>query len=68
MKTILEDHVKYLHGRDGGKQADFSRKSLRNSTIGYYNFSYADLNRSNLSGTYFHHNNFTGALFTEANF
>ena len=49
IKEILEKHLLWLKGGDGGERASLSHASLRYASLRYANLSGADLGNANLS-------------------
>ena len=62
LKNILDKHLKWLRGENGGKRADLSRADLSRANLSGANLSRADLSRANLSGA-----NLSEADLSEAN-
>ena len=50
LKAILEDHVKYLRGEEGGARADLSNTDLHRADLRNTDLSGANLSKTNLSG------------------
>ena len=49
LKNILDKHLKWLRGENGGKRADLSRANLSGANLSRANLSGADLSWANLS-------------------
>ena len=62
LKNILDKHLKWLRGENGGKRADLSRANLSGANLSRANLSWADLSGANLSGA-----NLPGADLSRAN-
>ena len=50
LKNILDKHLKWLRGENGGKRADLSRADLSRADLSGANLSGANLSRANLFG------------------
>ena len=50
LKNILDKHLKWLRGENGGKRADLSRADLSRANLSRANLSGANLSRANLFG------------------
>ena len=50
LKNILDKHLKWLRGENGGKRADLSRANLSGANLFGANLSWANLSWANLSG------------------
>ena len=66
LKTILDDHAKWLRG-DGGKQANLSGANLSGADLSEANLSGANLSWANLSEANLRGANLAGADLSEAN-
>ena len=62
LKNILDKHLKWLRGENGGKQADLSGADLSGADLSWANLSGADLSGANLSRA-----NLSGANLFRAN-
>ena len=72
LKDILDKHLKWLRGEDGGERADLSwadlsRANLYGANLSWANLSWADLSRANLSRANLYGANLYGANLSRAN-
>ena len=61
LKNILDKHLKWLRGENGGKRADLSGADLSRANLSWANLSGADLSRANLSWANLSWANLSGA-------
>ena len=66
LKNILDKHLKWLRGENGGKRADLSRADLSRANLFGANLSEADLSEANLFGANLSEANLFGANLSEA--
>ena len=67
LKNILDKHLKWLRGENGGKRANLFRANLSGADLSGANLSGADLSRANLSRANLFRANLSGADLSGAN-
>ena len=67
LKNILDKHLKWLRGENGGKRADLSGADLSRADLSRADLSRADLSRANLSGADLSEADLSGANLFGAN-
>ena len=67
LKEILDKHLKWIRGEDGGERADLSRANLYGADLSRANLYGADLSGANLYGADLSRADLSGANLSEAN-
>ena len=67
LKDVLDKHLKWLRGEDGGERADLSRANLSGANLSRADLSWANLSGANLSGANLSRANLSRADLSGAN-
>jgi hypothetical protein len=67
IRAVLDAHIKYLRGEEGGSRANLSRADLSCANLSGADLSWADLSRANLSGADLSWADLSGANLSGAN-